>query len=109
MQDGAPPHFAAAVRNYLNEEFPNAWIGRNGPIPWPARSPDLNPCDYFLWGHMKDIIYQGNLEIRAEAERLIQDTARTITPEMLRAATWGIERRLNMCLQQNGQHFEQFA
>jgi hypothetical protein len=23
-------------------------IGRNGPVFWPARSPDLNPCDFFL-------------------------------------------------------------
>lgn len=28
QQDGAPPHYSAAVRNYLNEIFPNRWIGR---------------------------------------------------------------------------------
>ncbi|KAJ8882818.1 hypothetical protein PR048_014632 [Dryococelus australis] len=29
---------------------------------WPARSPDLTPLDYFLWGHMKDVIYETPVE-----------------------------------------------
>ena len=24
---------------------------------WPARSPDLNPCDFHLWGHLKAVVY----------------------------------------------------
>lgn len=47
QQDGAPPHYSRAVRQYLNERFPRQWIGRRGPIEWPARSPDLTPLDFF--------------------------------------------------------------
>ncbi|EFN63829.1 hypothetical protein EAG_00111, partial [Camponotus floridanus] len=36
--DGAAPHYARIVRNYLNEQYPHRWIGRGGPIAWPARS-----------------------------------------------------------------------
>ena len=25
-------------------------IGREGPTPWPPRSPDITPLDFFLWG-----------------------------------------------------------
>jgi len=50
MQDGAPPHFSCFVTEVLNERFPNAWIGRSGPIPWPPRSPDLSPLDFFPVG-----------------------------------------------------------
>ncbi|CAH1378390.1 unnamed protein product, partial [Tenebrio molitor] len=39
------------VRNWLNENFSGRWIGRNGPVAWPARSPDLNLCDFFLSGY----------------------------------------------------------
>jgi len=46
MQDGAPPHWSLRVRQYLNEHY-NPWIGRGGQIAWPARSPDLTPCDFF--------------------------------------------------------------
>ncbi|KAJ4434463.1 hypothetical protein ANN_23025 [Periplaneta americana] len=31
--------------------------GRGGPIAWPPRSPDLNPLDFYLWGHLKSMIY----------------------------------------------------
>ena len=37
--------------------FPNKWIGRQGPTQWPARAPDLNPLDLYLWGHLKAIVY----------------------------------------------------
>ena len=40
QQDGAPVHYANTVRAWLNEKFPDRWIGRGGPIEWPARSPD---------------------------------------------------------------------
>jgi len=50
MQDGAPPHFSCFVTVVLNERFPDASIGRGGPIPWTPRSPDLSPLDSFLWG-----------------------------------------------------------
>ena len=25
---------------------------------WPPRPPDLNPCDYFLWGYLKSNVYK---------------------------------------------------
>jgi len=50
QQDGAGPHNARIVTTYLNEQFPGRWMGRYGPIRWPARSPDLNPLDFFFMG-----------------------------------------------------------
>ena len=38
QQDGAPPHFATVVREYLDETFPERWIGRRGALEWPPRS-----------------------------------------------------------------------
>ena len=58
QQDGASSHYAIVVRNWLDEKFPQRWIGRRGPIEWPARSPDLTPCDFFLWGYLKNIVYK---------------------------------------------------
>ena len=66
MHDGALPHFALAARAILHQRFPNKWIGRQGPTQWPARFPDLNPFDFYLWGHLKAIVYSTpilNLEI----------------------------------------------
>ena len=38
------------------------WIGRTGPKDlalhsWPPRSPNMTPCDYFLWGYVKERVY----------------------------------------------------
>jgi hypothetical protein len=27
---------------------------------WPLRSPDLNPCDFYLWGKLKRVVYANN-------------------------------------------------
>ena len=51
--DRAPPHFAKEVTEFLNEHSEGRWTGRNGPVTWPAWSPNLNPLDFFLWGCMK--------------------------------------------------------
>ena len=48
MQDGDPPYFAIVVREWLNAQFPGKWISCHGLHEWPARSPDLTPCDFFL-------------------------------------------------------------
>ena len=55
LHDGAPPHFARPVTAWLNNHFPKEWVGRNGPVAWPPRRPDLNPCDFCLWGWMKQL------------------------------------------------------
>ncbi|KAG5345851.1 SETMR methyltransferase, partial [Acromyrmex heyeri] len=47
QHDGAPAHSAGVVHDYLNERFPQHWVGRNGFIRWPPNSPDLTSCDYF--------------------------------------------------------------
>lgn len=55
LHDGAPPHFSVAVREHLNNVYPNRWIGRGGPIDWPPRFPDLRLMDFFLWGYLKKL------------------------------------------------------
>ncbi|KAJ4431598.1 hypothetical protein ANN_20197 [Periplaneta americana] len=57
LHDGAPAHFSRTARRYLDRRFPNRWIGRGGRIAWPSRSPDLNPLDFYLWGHLKSLVY----------------------------------------------------
>lgn len=49
QDDGAPPHLALPMRQFLNKTFSASWIGRRGHIvEWQPRSPDLTPQDYFF-------------------------------------------------------------
>ncbi|GFT81858.1 uncharacterized protein TNCV_4336941 [Trichonephila clavipes] len=50
----APTHFHADVRSALDTTYPGLWIGRGGPINWPASSPDLSCLDFFLWGSYEE-------------------------------------------------------
>ncbi|KAJ8952564.1 hypothetical protein NQ318_006930 [Aromia moschata] len=59
---GTPAHHAVTVRNWLNSEFNEHWIGRDDPILWPPRSPDLTILDFYLWGRLKQIVYREPLE-----------------------------------------------
>ncbi|EZA57999.1 hypothetical protein X777_02007 [Ooceraea biroi] len=65
MHDGAPPHFGRQVRAFLQRVFGTRWIGRNpAPHLWPARSPDLNPLDFYFWGALKAIVYGSSRALR---------------------------------------------
>ncbi|GFX70687.1 uncharacterized protein TNCV_3307351 [Trichonephila clavipes] len=56
MQDGAPPHIANPVKRCRKGHFGNARvISRHFPIAWMSRRPDLNLCDFWLWGYLKDV------------------------------------------------------
>ena len=57
-QDGAPPDYHRDVRAHLDAVFPDTWIGQRDTIEYPARSPDLTPMDFFLWGYLKDKVYR---------------------------------------------------
>ena len=65
-QDGVSPHWGLHVSEFLNETFPDRWIGRNRPIPSPPRSPDITPLDFFLWGYVKDIVYRTKVQDMTE-------------------------------------------
>ena len=48
---------ARVARRHLNRSFGRQWIGRRGPVNWPARSPNLNPPDFQLWWHLNTVVY----------------------------------------------------
>ncbi|KYM95667.1 hypothetical protein ALC62_13685 [Cyphomyrmex costatus] len=107
QHDEAPAHYSRRVREFLDERFPDSWIGRGGPIVWPARSPDLNVLDYFVWGYIKAAVEHIRDGTRNEVRDEIIAAFRTITPDMAHRATRQIARRVELCLQVQGRHFEQ--
>ncbi|QQP48772.1 Transposable element tcb1 transposase [Caligus rogercresseyi] len=46
QQDGAPAHTSNLVQNWCLENLDMVWSKEF----WPSSSPDLNLCDYYLWG-----------------------------------------------------------
>lgn len=106
QQDGAPAHHALLVRTYLDLVFPNRWIGRNGPVAWPPRSPDLTPLDFFLWGFLKDKVFRTKPEDLQEMRDRILENCQIPDEEMFARVRKSFEERMFLCMHEEGRHFE---
>lgn len=110
QHDGAPAHYGREVTQYLNQTFAERWIGRGAPISWPARSPDLNPLDYGMWGWLKSDVYQVKVNTRDELiARITASTARIKAhQDELRSTVRDIIKRSAKCIELGGGIFEPF-
>jgi hypothetical protein len=92
----------------LDANLENRWIGRNGPVLWPARSPDLNPCDFFLWGHLKQIVYETPVNTVEELTVRVNNAAESIrrNSDMLVRTQASMARRAQAYIDNGGRHFE---
>jgi hypothetical protein len=96
------------VTAFLNQHFPDRWIGRGGPVAWPARSPYLSPLDYFLWGHMTSLVYAVKSNSRAELLNRIMDSCAhiKIDHDSVKRAVTSTARRAQVRLDNQCGHFE---
>lgn len=68
QQDGAPPHRKKEVQEWLESKFNDRFLKSS---QWPPRSPDLNPCDFSLWGGLKSSVYSPKPETLEELKQNI--------------------------------------
>nr|CAH7734498.1 unnamed protein product [Callosobruchus chinensis] len=111
QQDGAPPHWHNSVREHLNEHLPRRWIGRarvNLPfLLWLPRSPDLIPCDFFLWRYVKHTVFKPPLPLTLdELKQCICAAIDAITSDMLQPIWEELDYRLDVCRITRGAHIE---
>lgn len=112
QQDGAPPHYARISRHVINRLFGNRWIGRLGQddraIPWPPRSPDLTPLDYYLWGHVKALVYNHQINDREQLRARILEAFDEVKrqPQMIQHAVDSVRGRCHQIIRNNGRHIE---
>jgi hypothetical protein len=83
MHDGAPAHFDRVVRDHPNERFHERWIGRGGPVPWLSRSPDLTPLDFYLWEHLKTVVYATTVNDAEDLCECVQNACQVIRNDNL--------------------------
>ena len=77
-------------------------------IEWPARSPDLTPCDFFLWGYLKQQVYKTPVRDVNDLRQRIIDNMNTLRGDQqkLQNAIQGMRNRAQKCIQNNGRHVE---
>ena len=53
-------------------------------LEWASHSPDLSPPDFFLWGYLKDRVYQEKPRSLIALKKKVRDDIKAIKPEMLK-------------------------
>ncbi|GFT91410.1 uncharacterized protein TNCV_4285661 [Trichonephila clavipes] len=86
------------------------WIGRDGPVNWPARSPDLFCLDFFLWSHMKSLVYTSPVDSDEALVARIAVVAGDIRemPGVFADVRQSLHRWFEACIFAGGCSFEQF-
>jgi hypothetical protein len=107
-QDGATPHTAKGTMWALHCVFGEI-NGEDRIISkglWLPRSPDLNPCDFYLCGKLESVVYANNphdLEtLKQNIRKAIYDTQRRELQQVSRNQY----KRIQACLTSEGRHFE---
>ncbi|GBM13533.1 hypothetical protein AVEN_24561-1 [Araneus ventricosus] len=78
------------------------------PAAWPPVSPDITPCDFWLWGFLKDNIYPKRPaplpDLKDSIRRHVLDTP----SDSLRSAVEKMVLRLEHIVEDEGGHIGQF-
>uniref|UniRef100_UPI00358E390F alpha-actinin A-like n=1 Tax=Myxine glutinosa TaxID=7769 RepID=UPI00358E390F len=106
QQDGATAHTARRSLQVLREMFPDRVISLRGDVGWPARSPDLAPCDFFLWGYLKSRVSTHRPQTLEALKVAIQQEIAAVSTEMTRRAMAAFRNRLQACIDNDGHHLE---
>ena len=108
MQDGTTAHTARNSRQWLAESFGDRVISLKTDFPWSPHSPDLNPCDFFLWGYLKDRVYSESpatvLELKNSIIHHVDQLRNNV--ELQRRVMGQFQKRIRVCLNRQGCHIE---
>jgi len=74
---------------------------------WPPRSPNLTPCDFFLWGFVKDTVFVPPLPANLKDLRnRINATVAMVDRDMLTCVWNKMDYRIYVCRITKGGHIE---
>jgi len=106
IHDGVLAHFTLSVCAWLDQKFLERWLGRRGTHEWPARSPDLTPCYFFLWGWAKEEVYQAKPHTMEQLEDRIRNVITSVPHEFLQKTVHSIPGRLRKLVVAAGTYIE---
>ena len=90
----------------LDFRFQNRLISRRREPEWAPHSPDLNPPDFYLWGLLKDRVYESKPQTIPELKVAITQMIESISRDECGRVNENFARRVQVCLQRRGAHLE---
>ena len=107
QHDGATAHTAKKSVNALTEMFPSHHvISLHGDVGWPARSPDLSPCDCFLLSYVKAEVCKHPSTTINGPKAAVYQTVEKIPQEMTSCVMENFRSRVQQCITLRGRHLE---
>ena len=103
QQDGAPLHRAKEVQDWLKDKFGDRFLDAS---IWPPRSPDLNPCDFSLWGTLKSKVYNPKPSTLKKLKETIEREFKEFKKTELKSIFSNMKKRLYLIEQEKGKHIE---
>ena len=94
QQDRTTANTSRRAMGILREMFPGHLISLRSDIGWPARSPNLNPCNFFLWGYIKSRICSNCPQSIEQLKNAICLEITAISHEMIRRVLDNYRKRL---------------
>lgn len=94
--------FARLRHNLIDgcQDFGNNWIAIQEPNRWPAKSPDLTPQDFYLWGRLRDLILKSSTNFRHNLEVAVMQSFVSLTSIESNNSTINIR----LCIGEAGGH-----
>lgn len=102
QQGNAAWHTDTTTISILSEKFDGRVISDNGDFNWPPRSSDLNPLDFFLWGYLKDKVYESKPKTIDELKASIRNAVDDIRADVRLNALNEWSERIKICKENNG-------
>ena len=76
-------------------------------LSWPPRSLDLNPCDFYLWGYLKSVVYSPLPKTLEDLKENITREIRKISKDTLNSSFLNLEKRCSLILSAGGEHVKE--
>ncbi len=99
LHDNAPAHRADPVQNYLRQHGVEQ-------VPHPGYSPDISPCDYFLFDKLKKMISGTRYQTKEDLTTAVDVAMDQIPQEMWAHAMDNYPIRLCKVIASGGSYFE---
>ena len=93
QQDGATPHTTVPVRAYLEKKFGDRVISRNMNHPWPAKSPNLSPLDFYFWSVAMTKLRNHQPKTLNELKEIVDSFAESLDEDELKKVARSVKGR----------------
>ncbi len=101
-QDSAPSHVSKKTLKFLEDNE----ISFITPLQWFPNSPDAAPCDYFLWGYLKNRIRRRKVRTIQGLKKAIREEVKKIPQNLIDKALKAWSRRCRQIYYYKGLHIE---